>query len=170
MWLLRWFLIGAGILAGVPVLLVLALAGKYWIDNWAYADRVFSGVVSYDRVVASRRWFLGGYGCIYAIVRLSPDASPEPPDVTLGPKAKPYGQMYSFGREWRPTPARLPERPQPDKDWFQCKDSLGDELYARLVEAAARPGGWWFGYMRPNHEMHVYAPAAGLAFRLREGD
>ena len=168
---LRWILFGAGILAGVPALCVLILLGKFWIDNWAYADRVFYGVVSYDRVVASQRYIdtlgIRNEGCIYAVVHLSPDASSEPPRVARGPNAEPHDPLHFFGKGWQSTPASEPADPLGNERWIVCQVALGEALFDQLRQVAATSGGWWTGN---GGDLSVYSQPAGLAFKLREGD
>ncbi len=167
---MRWIILGAGILVGVPALFIAAWNVAIWLDNRAYAGRVFDGVVDYRRVLASELW-VDGIGCSVAVVELGPDVAAVPPTESFGPGKAPHLDIFNhFGGNWQPTPVSTLLDPQGDGDWVHCKIALGAELYGRLADAVARPGGWWIMDMRGDHEIHVYSPAAALAFRLREGD
>lgn len=170
----RWVIIGVGILFGMPAFFVAVLKLSTFADNWLYAGRVFEGVVPYDRVIASRRYNIEGIDCTFAVVELAPDALRDPPAPSLGPGTPPHvDPANAFSGEWIETPGPPLELPNGDGPWVTCYNAFGADLYARLANAVAEPGGWWIASLgRPggNREIQVYSPPTGLAFVLYEGD
>ncbi|MBT0956211.1 hypothetical protein IV417_02330 [Alphaproteobacteria bacterium KMM 3653] len=134
-------------------------------DNRAYAHRVFEGRLAYSEVLASRRWHAGfgvDWDCSYAIVTLAdplPEAPPAPRD----------GPWYlSFGTDWKLTPA--PELGDTTRDAIDsCSGYWRDDLGAELQAILDRPGAW-YDRDAVGETVVIYAPADGLAARIRYGD
>jgi hypothetical protein len=167
----RWVIIGVGILLGVPAFFVAVLKLSTFADNRLYAGRVFDGVVPYDRAIASRRYNIEGIDCTFAIVELAPDAPRLPPAKSLGPGTPPHHDpANAFGGEWVPTPGPALKPTNGDGPWTTCYIAFGEDLYGRLGDAVAEPGGWWRADLLGNRELHVYSPSTSLAFVLYEGD
>jgi hypothetical protein len=164
-------------LNALGVVLVLAVGGvgvfvlwPAWrraADDPPYAAQVFDGLVSYDRVLASRRWHRFGadaWDCTYAIVDLAETA----PDLPPRRDGDTTGWEFVWGGDWQPTPA------EPLGDTTRdavgtCAERLGAGTSARLETALSEPGSW---YVRDSvgETVHVYSAAQRLAARIRYGD
>lgn len=131
-------------------------------EDAEYADRVFQGVVSYDDVVASRRWHHENNWCTFAIVTLSDDADANPPIAQ-----RKGGWDMTFGsQDWTPTPGP-PLAPKGDDQWSMCRAALHADLFERINAALLAPGGFW---RMARDTVFVYSPTERLAIRMREGD
>ena len=123
------------------------------------------GAVPYSRIIAARRYhpiWSDGFGCTYAIVRLSADAPSTPP-----PAPKPRAPVLSYGGDWQPGPdPGIVDLPG-DSTWKLCEIALDARWWQMIEPAAMDPDGWtaWDG-----NRLFVYSAKARIAARLRVGD
>ncbi|MES2916921.1 MAG: hypothetical protein V4753_17570 [Pseudomonadota bacterium] len=145
-------------------------------ENLVYADSVFSGVVQYERVLASRRWhdFLGsdGYDCTYAVVELADEAPSSPPQMDpkqrnrIGNPGK-RAALQDFSGNWIETSGDF-ESTFGSSILRSCEHRLDSALYEKMVAALHTSGGWT--REQGNDRFWVYSVPTRLAFRLRYGD
>lgn len=171
-------IIGLYLAFWVALFAFMSVVGVYnWlIANPRYAARMFDGVVPYSRVIASRQWHPAfgwrDFNCTFAVVELDATAPVDPPETDNEEKVRNEDDrqawQFRFAGDWKPTPAL-------DSAWILedgmeqefCRPHPGEEVVARLREAAAMPGGW---YHSTSEVLVVYSKPAGLAFLFRSGD
>ena len=169
--LVRWLLIGLGILIG---LVLLAFVTFFVIlpevlrlrDDPGHAASVFDGVVPYETVLESRRWHgrgAKGIDCSFAIVELPDDALPDPPEPTEG------REWYRhYGGDWQPTPV-APMMNNTRHAPFPCGEYWSETLNAALESAMTQPGSW-YAWGGPGETLHLYSAPQRIAARIRFGD
>ena len=162
----RAALFAFGLLISLPVL------GYFAVHTWIalianpnYAREVFSDLLPYDAVLASKKWHAIGdeaWACTYAIVELGDNAVADPP---LGAQSD---WRLVFVGDWKPTPEQPPEPDMRDPVGF-CSDEWTEDIETRLTRALAGPGSWyWTDGIRET--MHIYSAPEHLAARIRWGD
>lgn len=162
-------LIGGFVCFAAVAFLVVTYRAARMIEDRRYAADVFDGVVAYSEVVASGRWHsnVDGFGCSYAVVRLSRHATASPP-VSVGRKSSNrHDPFLDFGGDWKSTPSDALIDRSGDGPWIFCRLVMDRRLFDRLDSALRLPGGWWAG---SRDEIHFYSANLGLAFRLWQGD
>ena len=167
----RWLLIGLGILIG---LVMLAFVTFFVIrpevlrlrDDPRHAASVFDGVVPYEAVLETRCWHRRGvehWDCSFAIVELSDDAPPDPPEPTEGREWYRY-----YGGDWQPTPAApLGDTTRDALDF--CGQYWSETLNSALDSAMTQPGSW-YARDRVGETLHLYSAPQRIAARIRYGD
>lgn len=153
------------ILSGALVVCVLVLVAIPMLDRHPYAERVFDGVV-YDRVIASKDTFTSvddGWGCTFAIVELSAEASVAPVSED-GPRR----WHDTWGGAWLETPVSHPG-PQQRDALYDCSDAWPPDIYRDLRSAISTPGSF---YLRDGigETVMIYSKPYRLAARVRSGD
>ena len=140
---------------------------KTQVDNGAYAARVFE-TLPHEAVLASRRWHhladIGGWGCSYAVVRLSADAPADPPLPTTG-----RAWYLRWGTSaWVATPDWAPC--DTCRDAVQsCSARFDSDTAARLARALGKPGSW--AQSDPVGDIvSIYSAPQAVAARIRLGD
>ena len=127
--------------------------------------------VDYEEILAIKQFFYGtAYGCTYVVVRLSDNATQEPP-------------AYK-GRSWRRTPLDTVTLAH-ESNWHPGRegclrdagrgndlDGAGLEGFAEKArEIISKPGAWVRIYGSPEHQvLQLYAPRERLALYMRFGD
>jgi hypothetical protein len=129
-------------------------------QNATYANKFFSGLVAYDKVLASRKWHFGVFGCSYAIVSLKYGANSSPPSSWLGNQA------------WSKTPIHLPGSTQADhpKDIaLVCisKGLFSSDVATRLQKSINEPGSHYWLF---EDTLSIYSEPQRIAAFLRYGD
>lgn len=126
-----------------------------------YAERLFDGVLSFEEVLSSRYSdHARGESCQHAFVRLGADAPSRPPRAALR-----RNRDLRFGGVWRPTPVAFA-----DTAAFapveRCVAYVGPTLSAEIGRVLREPGAHYYRDLTDG-TLHIYAPAARLAGRVR---
>ena len=137
-------------------------------DDPDYAAAYFDGVIPYDRVVASK--YRGNtiyWSCTFAGVELAPDGPSTPPAV---PDRGDWRLRWPDPDEWVWTPL-IDDDPEdmltPLDVVNECASDWPNAAGERLAEALSRPGSF---YVDRGDTVTIFAPAVGLAARIRYGD
>lgn len=137
-------------------------------ENPRFASRFFAELLPDAPVVASMvngNGFLADYGCMYAIVRLGPNAPATPPER----REPPLDWYYVWDRGWHPTPAAPDDRVL--SIISNCADEWPDGLAAELRAGLLTDGNYYASDARAWPEnLSVYAPTVGVAAYIRYGD
>lgn len=133
----------------------------------SYAERVFAGILPFERVLADREWHPWGsfnWDCTWAVVDLSPDATLAPPV-----RGRDGGWRLAFGDNgWLPTP--LPPPRETTRDALEaCARYWDPAIVLRLSSALEAPGSW-ASRDGVGENLHVYSVPEGIAARIRYGD
>jgi hypothetical protein len=156
-----------GIVVAIPIMFVAALYGSAAVGNFRYAAAVFSGVVDYDRVLASRRWHVffdaEAYDCTFAAVRLSDSAKSAWLNQDADARMSEEAQSWRNG-EWTATTQVIPDATEL---LAACQHRLNPEVYEQMMRALSLRGGrvkfdW--------DTLSVYSKPAEIAYLLRYGD
>jgi hypothetical protein len=142
----------AGIVViSIAVLCGIAYKGLIEFQNQTYASRLFSGLVAYDKVLASRKWHSDVFGCTYAIVLLKEGASISPPGTWSGNEA------------WSKTPVR----PTNTASVCVAEGVFSSDVAARLQKSVSEPGSHYWAFQGT---MLVYSKPQRIAAFVRYGD
>jgi hypothetical protein len=161
----------AAFFVGIMMALLLAaylyFAQKLYFENLSYAGDVFANVLPESKILETKRWhgvWPSGWGCSYAIV-----ADISGIDRTELPSTPPGTHwQLAYGGNWQPTPA--PPLGDTTRDAIDaCRDKWDPNTANRIETALATPGAW-FSRDSVGEPVHLYAPNAGIAARVRYGD
>ena len=160
----------AGVVFVLPILIVCLFV--LWIvasENPRFAHVYFKDIMPISQVVASRRWHNAGYGCIYAIAELRPDAPSSPPPGTVSRRNWPI----VWPDEWLPTPgpafAANEAGDSVTLPVFDCAHEWSVEIGKELRRAMMTDGSFYSGGTM-TEDFYIYAPTVGLAAYIRYGD
>ncbi|MGB2892176.1 MAG: hypothetical protein WBC03_04470 [Albidovulum sp.] len=126
-----------------------------------YAERLFDGVLPFDEVLSSRYSASAPEeSCQHVFVRLGVNAPSAPPRAALR-----HNRDLRFGGLWRPTPLAFADTAalEPVE---RCVAYVGRSLSAEIGRVLREPGAQYYRDLTDG-TLHLYAPAARLAGRVR---